>query len=121
MEKKKLELITLIIISLVVVVVALLYFVFDLDAISFPIESTVISLGLLTYMVFSVVSFQKFSKKITDLNDELATTQSELEERKKECTSLKEDLSLTKSELNTKNEQIVTLEEKIANLEQNDD
>ncbi len=117
MNKKKLELITLIIISLVVVAVTLFNFVFNVEGIGFPLESIFVILGLLTYMVFSILSFQRFSKKIGILNDDLEKTQQQLSDCKKNQKTLEEKLEKANDVLASKNKEISDYQRRIEELE----
>lgn len=114
MEKKKLELITLFVISLVVVFVVLFTFVFNIEESSFPVTSVVVALGLLTYMLFSMLSFKRFNGIIDGLSEKLLISKKELEQKNKELTALQETHDAVLVDLNEKKQTIQDLEKKLA-------
>lgn len=83
MDKKKLELITLVVITIVVIAFTVFTFIKPLDSSStLPLTNIIVILGLLTYMAFSIVSFIRFDGRIKQLKERLSQTEANLEETK---------------------------------------
>ncbi|MCC5915955.1 MAG: hypothetical protein JJU02_01375 [Cryomorphaceae bacterium] len=116
MNKQKLELITLIVISLVVVGVAFFTFFVKSFGGPLPITNIIIAVGLLTYMAFSVISFQKFDGKITVLSAELEEKKQALEAAENKNAELQSKNDKAKKEISEFQKTVAELEEKLATL-----
>jgi signal transduction histidine kinase len=120
MKSNKLELIALIIISLVVL--GAVFITFFMPPGSAEIVSNILlSVGAVTYVGFSVISFQRFDAKISKLKEEVEQLKEDLSEKSKlldeeiaNRKSIEEDRNRIASELEESENERKRLEEELA-------
>lgn len=119
MDKKKLELITLVVITVVVIAFTMFTFVKPLESTStLPLTNIIVILGLLTYMAFSVVSFIRFDGRIKQLKERLSQTETKLEETKSNLEKKINEVQTLNASLNEAQELLAEKEKEIEKMKE---